>query len=128
MVLIFQIRNSMIQLTLFTCVWQGGVNLFTDYPDDAPGERIFKSGRAGFVGWLGFGGSVIQWRPDLRVGFAYACTLLTWWDMANTKVQQSPVFLFIKTTFPSIFRIRIQLDLWIRIRTGNLDPDPGKHK
>jgi hypothetical protein len=86
------------------------VNLFTDYPDDAAGERIFKSGRAGFVGWLGFGGSVIQWRPDLHIGFAYACTLLTWWDMANTKVQKSTVFL--------IFRIRIQLGLWARIRTG----------
>jgi hypothetical protein len=62
------------------------------------------------VGWLGFGGSVIQWRPDLHIGFAYACTLLTWWDMANTKVQKSTVFL--------IFRIRIQLGLWARIRTG----------
>jgi hypothetical protein len=59
--------------------------VFTDYPDDTAGERILKSGRAGFVGWLGFGGSVMQWRPDLAIGFGYACTLLTWWDLANCK-------------------------------------------
>ena len=64
---------------------QGGVNIFNDYADDSPGERVLKSGRAGFIGWLGFGGSVIMWRPDLNIGFGYACTLLTWWDLANTK-------------------------------------------
>ncbi len=100
-------------------MWQGGVNLFTDYPDDAAGERIFKSGRAGFVGWLGFGGSVIQWRPDLHIGFAYACTLLTWWDMANTKegnTSVSPIFSWIK------------YDLSVNIKdpdsVGSADPNP----
>ena len=66
---------------------QGGVNMFNDYADDKIGERILKSGRDGFVGWLGFGGSVCQWHPGLRLGFGYACTLVTWWDLANTKVN-----------------------------------------
>lgn len=67
---------------------QGGVNVFTDYPDDKIGERILKSGRSGFVGWMGFGGSVIMWHPGHRIGFGYTCTLLTWWDMANTKARK----------------------------------------
>ena len=52
------------------------------------GERILKSGRAGFVGWMGFGGSVMQWHPDLDMGFGYTCSLLTWWDLANTKARK----------------------------------------
>ena len=52
------------------------------------GERVLKSGRAGFVGWMGFGGSVMQWHPSLDMGFGYTCTLLTWWDLANTKARK----------------------------------------
>merc|ERR1712127_255430 len=52
---------------------QGGVNKFTDYEDDKLGERILKSGRSGFVGCMGFGGT---------------CSLLTWWDLANTKARK----------------------------------------
>jgi hypothetical protein len=29
-------------------------------------------GRKGYVGWLGAGGSVLQWRQDIRLGFGYA--------------------------------------------------------
>jgi len=67
---------------------QGGVNRFEDYPDDKMGERVLKSGRVGFVGWMGFGGSVMQWHPALDIGFGYTCTLLTWWDLANTKARK----------------------------------------
>jgi len=67
---------------------QGGVNKFEDYEDDKMGERVLKSGRAGFVGWMGFGGSVMQWHPSLDMGFGYTCTLLTWWDLANTKARK----------------------------------------
>jgi len=67
---------------------QSGVNMYNDYPDDVMGERILKSGRNGFVGWMGFGGSVMQWHPRLNLGFGYTCTLLTWWDLANTKARK----------------------------------------
>ena len=56
----------------------GGVNMFVDYDDDVLSERVFKSGRHGFIGWLGFGGSVLQWHPSARIGFGYTCTLVTW--------------------------------------------------
>jgi len=67
---------------------QSGVNMFNDYEDDIMGERIMKSGRNGFIGWMGFGGSVMQWHPRLNIGFGYTCTLLTWWDLANTKARK----------------------------------------
>ena len=61
---------------------------FEDYEDDKMGERVLKSGRAGFVGWMGFGGAVMQRHPNLDMGFGYTCSLLTWWDLANTKARK----------------------------------------
>ena len=28
-------------------------------------------GREGFIGWMGFGGSVFNWNPELEIGFGY---------------------------------------------------------
>ena len=28
-------------------------------------------GREGYVGWSGYGGSVMQWNPTLKIGFGY---------------------------------------------------------
>jgi len=67
---------------------QGGVNMYKDYEDDTMKERLLKSGRDGYIGWKGMGGSVIQWHPSLQIGFGYACTFLTWWDMVNTKARK----------------------------------------
>ena len=33
----------------------------------------------------GYGGSVFQWHPELKIGFAYAPSLLCWHDMTNNK-------------------------------------------
>ena len=38
-----------------------------------PKERI------GYFGWDGFGGSVMQWHPKLKIGFAYVPTKLHWY-------------------------------------------------
>jgi len=67
---------------------QGGVNMYKDYADDTMKERLLKSGRDGYIGWKGMGGSVIQWHPSLQIGFGYACTFLTWWDLVNTKARK----------------------------------------
>ena len=37
--------------------WQGGVNKFEE-----------EGGRGGYWGWYGYGGSVFQWQPDLKLG------------------------------------------------------------
>lgn len=36
----------------------------------AMNAKICKN-RVGFYGWTGFGGSVMQWDPTLKIGFAY---------------------------------------------------------
>jgi CubicO group peptidase (beta-lactamase class C family) len=35
-----------------------------------------KGGRDGFQGWMGLGGSVMQWHHQLRIGFGYAMNML----------------------------------------------------
>lgn len=58
-----------------------------------PGEennvlsKSFNWGREGYVGWAGFGGSVCQWHPELKIGFAYTPTRLSWYDMAARRAK-----------------------------------------
>jgi len=62
---------------------QGGINMYTDmtiFPEDW-GFR----GREGFMGWMGFGGSVLQWHPEKKIGFGFCSTLIDVTDMNNNK-------------------------------------------
>ena len=34
-------------------------------------DTIICKHRKGFLGWMGWGGSVFQWNPDLKIGFGY---------------------------------------------------------
>ena len=56
------------------CVILGGINKFSEEGG---------VGRDGYFGWFGYGGSVFQWNPELKIGFAYTPTLLHWFDMTN---------------------------------------------
>ena len=47
---------------------QGGVNF---YQFDGPEEEWGRNNQNGFVGWVGAGGSVLQWHPELKIGFGY---------------------------------------------------------
>ena len=64
---------------------QGGLAKFGPIENETKIDKIFYERREGFFGWYGFGGSVMQWHPDLKIGFAYIPTLLSWIDMANNK-------------------------------------------
>jgi len=50
-------------------------------------EEADGGGRDGYTGWMGLGGSVMQWHPRLKIGFAYVPTLLTWVDLNNNKAR-----------------------------------------
>ena len=63
---------------------QGGVNHFHNYFDDQPMEEKFKGGREGYIGWMGFGGSVCQYHTELKIGFGYAPLDFLYYDPANT--------------------------------------------
>ena len=62
---------------------QAGLNIFKDPEVKQENEELV--GRDGFVGWMGFGGSVFQWHPELQISFAYVPTLLDWTDVVNGK-------------------------------------------
>ena len=78
-----------IYLGLHSNFTQGGVNNFVPHTHIAYGNGgiALKSAhlRDGFVGWMGFGGSVMQWHPELKIGFAYIPTCLHWYDLENLR-------------------------------------------
>lgn len=78
--------NAMYPFGLPTHFSQGGVNYFVPF-DNSPFESIKNSSRNrnGYFGWMGFGGSVFQWCPEHKVGFAYVPTLMVWDDLNNAK-------------------------------------------
>lgn len=68
---------------------QGGVCKFEEEPVNnlKPEAEEVTLGRDGFYGWMGFGGSVFQWNPELNIGFSYVPTLLNWVDLVNNKAR-----------------------------------------
>lgn len=65
---------------------QAGLAFFDE--TDATKGRLdagINLGRGGFYGWMGYGGSVFQWHPDQRIGFAYVPTSLNTLDFFNER-------------------------------------------
>ena len=56
-----------------TSFTKGGINHFMplEYPNK---DEVVHNMRNGWYGWFGFGGSVMQWHPELQIGFAYIST------------------------------------------------------
>ncbi|MEH6636568.1 MAG: serine hydrolase [Halioglobus sp.] len=79
---------------LTTRFTQGGVDKFTKYePGSTEIERAMNEGREGFYGWMGFGGSILQWHPELDIGFAFVPTSLHVLDLFNErgKIYQAEI-------------------------------------
>jgi CubicO group peptidase (beta-lactamase class C family) len=65
---------------------QGGVNEFRACTAQSTKiEREFNEGREGFYGWMGLGGSIFQWHPELDIGFGFAPTSLHILDLLNER-------------------------------------------
>jgi CubicO group peptidase (beta-lactamase class C family) len=65
---------------------QGGIDCFTaPTAESSPLERAFNSGREGFYGWMGLGGSIFQWHPGHKIGFGYVPTSLNVLDLVNER-------------------------------------------
>ena len=76
-------RLGTLLTTRFT---QGGVDCFTPCTADSSRiEREFNEGREGFYGWMGFGGSIFQWHPELDIGFAFVPTSMHVLDFLNER-------------------------------------------
>ena len=68
-----------------TCFTQGGINKFHLPQNATCMEKSILEPRKGYYGWFGFGGSVMQWHPDLKIGFGYVPTLLHWYDVQGKR-------------------------------------------
>lgn len=59
------------------------------------------TGREGFIGWAGFGGSVFMWNPELEIGFGYVPFNFITGDMNNKRgaTIQAVVLQIVKGTY-----------------------------
>jgi CubicO group peptidase (beta-lactamase class C family) len=84
-------RDMMAMNTTFT---QGGLATFPPPgPEQSAMDTGLNGGREGYYGWMGLGGSIFQWHPQHRIGFAYVPTSLHVLDFVNErgKAYQSEV-------------------------------------
>ena len=84
-------------ITRFT---QGGVALFSAVSQNSTKvEKALNTGREGFYGWMGLGGSLFQWHPQYKIGFGYVPTSLNVLDLVNErgKAYQTEVLRCIET-------------------------------
>jgi CubicO group peptidase (beta-lactamase class C family) len=71
---------------LTTRFTQGGVDCFKPCTaQSSRAERDFNEGREGFYGWMGLGGSIFQWHPEMDIGFAFVPTSLHVMDFLNER-------------------------------------------
>ena len=65
---------------------QGGVASFSYVSNPSSTlDSGLNNGREGFFGWMGLGGSLFQWHPELRIGFGYVPTSLNVLDIVNER-------------------------------------------
>jgi CubicO group peptidase (beta-lactamase class C family) len=57
-----------------------------DYHSDEVSETLNHSihnNREGWYGWMGLGGSILQYNPEYKIGFGYVPTDLVFLDFGN---------------------------------------------
>ena len=65
---------------------KGGLCYFENLSDANEGEKEhLNKNREGFYGWFGHGGSIFQWNPELKIGFAFVPTVLDVVEMNNER-------------------------------------------
>jgi len=69
--------KEVLLLDIMSAFTQGGLGNYED-----------KEERSGYFGWMGYGGSVFQWHPQLCIGFSYTCTLLFPMNIQNYKAAE----------------------------------------
>ena len=70
---------------------KGGFAKFQDDQDPSLTEcerhctDQINKGREGYYGWMGLGGSIFQWNPELKISIAYVPFELNILDLYNTR-------------------------------------------
>ena len=69
-------------------------------------KNHFNKNREGYYGWFGYGGSIMQWHPELKIGFAFVIfekfkniTLLRKKKIPIFFLSQVPTFLNVTERF-----------------------------
>jgi CubicO group peptidase (beta-lactamase class C family) len=67
---------------------KGGLNYHVNPENPLQSEAEgLNNNREGFYGWFGFGGSLFQWHPELKIGFAFVPTKLHALEMFNNRAS-----------------------------------------
>ena len=65
---------------------KGGINYYKNPPDATNVDKNdFNKNREGHYGWFGIGGSIMQWHPELKIGFAFIPTYLNITERFNNR-------------------------------------------
>ena len=65
---------------------KGGLCYFQNLPDATKSEKEnLNKNRQGYYGWFGYGGSVFQWHPEQKIGFAFVPTVLSAVEIFNER-------------------------------------------
>ena len=65
---------------------KGGVNYFENSPNATDSDKtLLNKNREGYYGWFGLGGSIMQWHPELKIGFAFVPTFLNLTEIYNMR-------------------------------------------
>ena len=65
---------------------KGGVNYFENSTNATDVDKnLFNKNREGYFGWYGYGGSIMQWHPEFKIGFAFIPTFLNITEVCNMR-------------------------------------------
>lgn len=65
---------------------KGGSNVYKNGPEATPMDiNGFNKDRDGYIGWMGVCGSIMQWHPELQIGFAFVPTFFNPIDRFNER-------------------------------------------
>merc|ERR1719479_701474 len=68
---------------------KGGLCFHENLPDANEGEKEhLNKNREGFYGWFGYGGSIFQWNPELKIGFEFIQPVLILSWISSMKEEQ----------------------------------------
>lgn len=61
----------------------------------------FNKNREGYFGWFGYGGSIMQWHPELKIGFAF----VIFEKFKNTILRKKKILIFFLSQVPTFLNV-----------------------
>ena len=61
----------------------------------------FNKNREGYFGWFGYGGSIMQWHPELKIGFAF----VIFEKFKNIILRKKKILIFFLSQVPTFLNV-----------------------